>query len=477
MTAESLEGMDSVFVTLDTPNAPLHVGMVLELVPTSDTTVDPKKRFDEIKLQIESRLGRIDVLRRRIVRVPFDLGSPIAVEDPDFDFGSHVVRRAVTSPGGPKELEALVARIMARPLAPDRPMWEISVIEGLESGRTGVLAKIHHALADGVSGVSVFAELFDLEQQPSTEIVAIEAEIVPPIPTPLEMLARSSSEVLRRPAAILEAMGTTLEHVAGRVDSVFAEIATAAPTLLAAPKTSLSGTVSHGRNFERVCLSLPAVKEVSKECGGTVTDFALTIVGGAARRLLEHRGESLDKELIAFIPVNIRAPGTEGELGNKISARLAPLATLIEDPHERLATLVARSKVIKEGGVSQNDFLSEVANAVGPAMASAAGKVIDAFGLFEMLPNVANLVLSSVPGPPVPLWCSGQQIVRASPMGPLMFNQALNITLLGYCDSLEFGILGCSKKVPDAALLRELVEDEATLLVGKKSAHFRASTA
>ena len=156
---------------------------------------------------------------------------------------------------------------------------------------------------------------------------------------------------------------------------------------------------------------------------------------------------------------------------------MAPLATLIEDPHERLATLVARSKVIKEGGVSQNDFLSEVANAVGPAMASAAGKVIDAFGLFEMLPNVANLVLSSVPGPPVPLWCSGQQIVRASPMGPLMFNQALNITLLGYCDSLEFGILGCSKKVPDAALLRELVEDEATLLVGKKSAHFRASTA
>jgi WS/DGAT/MGAT family acyltransferase len=469
--------MDSVFITMDSANAPLHVGIVLELEPNESTTQNPSKRFEEIRATIETRLGSLEVLRRRIVRVPFDLGPPIIVDDPDFDISFHVVRRAIASPGGPAELEALVARIMARPLAPDRPMWEISVIEGLENGRTAVLAKIHHALADGVAGVSVFSELFDLEQEHVREIIEVDETPASPIPSPLEMLARSSSEVLRRPAAMLEAIGTGLEHFADRVDGLFSEITSTSPPLFAAPRTPFSGTVSHGRNFERFFLSLSEVKAVTHEHGGTVTDFAVTIVGGAMRRLLEHRGEPIDSDLVAFMPVNIRTPGTEGELGNRISARLVPMASTIVNPSERLTVIAAQTRALRETGAPESDILTEAANAMGPALASAAGKLVDAFELFDLLPPVANVVVSSVPGPPFPLWCSGDKIVRASPMGPLMFNQALNITLLGYCDSLEFGILACSRKVPDAALLKELMEDEAILLIESGIAEVRASSA
>ena len=162
MTAEALTALDSVFVTMDSANAPLHIGIVLELEHRASTPADPIDRFAEIRQHIEDRLGNVAVLRRRILRVPFDLGPPVLVDDPDFDIDFHVVRRAVPSPGGPRELEALIARVMARSLAPDRPLWEISVLEGMANGGHALLAKVHHSLADGVSGVTVFAGLFDL---------------------------------------------------------------------------------------------------------------------------------------------------------------------------------------------------------------------------------------------------------------------------------------------------------------------------
>ena len=473
MTAEALTALDSVFVTMDSANAPLHIGIVLELEHRASTTADPIDRFAEIRQHIEDRLGNVAVLRRRILRVPFDLGPPVLVDDPDFDIDFHVVRRAVPSPGGPRELEALIARVMARSLAPDRPLWEISVLEGMANGGHALLAKVHHSLADGVSGVTVFAGLFDLGPDAVAPPQSEAVEDAPPLPSPIELLARSSSELLRRPGAILEALGSSLERLAGKVDEFTGatessgEEAPSGPTLLDAPRTNLSGTVSYARKFERFCLDLTDVKEATRPYGGTVTDFAMTVVGGALRELLEQRGESVDRDLICFTPVNIRVPGTEGELGNMISGKLDPLLIEISDPFERLVALSERGREIRSAGERPADFINELAEAAGPAVASFAGRVISAFDLFELLPNVANVIISSVQGPPMPLWCAGEQIVRASPMGPLMFNQALNITLLGYAGTLEFGILACAKKVPDSELLCELLQREAVILLGR----------
>ena len=167
MMPEALDALDAVFVTMDAPNAPLHIGALIELSPPEGEPEDPQVLYDRIRGRIEERLSGIAVLRRRVVRVPFDLGQPLLVDDPEFDLSFHIIRRAVPAPGSAAEVEALVGRIMAVPLAPDRPLWELNVIEGLEDGRTALLVKIHHALADGVSGVAVFAGLFDLEPNPS----------------------------------------------------------------------------------------------------------------------------------------------------------------------------------------------------------------------------------------------------------------------------------------------------------------------
>ncbi len=470
MNSEALGALDSVFVTMDAANAPLHMGAVVELGAPADPDRDAQVRFEEISQRIEDRLSTIAILRRRVIRVPFDLGQPILVDDPEFDLSFHVVRRAVPSPGSAVELEALVARIMATPLAPDRPLWEISVVEGLEGGRTALVIKLHHALSDGVAGVTEFAGLFDLEASPGPVEVPPAPEPAGPIPSALDMLTRSSSELLRRPGAILEAIGSSLERLAERVDEVMgATEGSGAPShgagLLDAPQTALSGTISHARRFVRLHLSLPAVKEAARRHSGTVTDFAVSITGGALRRLLSERDQAPGQDLVAFVPVNIRVPGTTGELGNRISARLVPLDSEVLDPLERLDAVVKRSASAKACAEPASDPVNDMAEAAGPALASLAGKVVSAFELFDHLPSGANVIISSVPGPPVPLYCAGERIERVAPIGPLMFNQGINVTLMSYCDYLELGVLACARRVPDIDRFRELLEEEAAAIL------------
>ena len=473
MSIEPLSGLDSVFVTMDSANAPLHVGMAFELEPNPAEVLTSLERFERIRTTIEERLSHIGVLRRRVLRVPFDLGPPVLVEDPDFDISFHVVRRAVPAPGGPRELDELIARIMARPLVPDRPLWEISVIEGLAHGHKALLVKVHHALADGVAGVTVFAELFDLGPEGRDVPVYEETEAPPALPSPVELLAKSSSEILRRPGAFLEALGSSLERLAGKVDEIVGVAQPEPPTdaislgsLFDAPTTPLSGTVSYARRFERFSLDLAAVRVVAKRHGATVTDFAMTMLGGALRDMLEVRGELPEKDLVAFVPVSLRPAGSEGDLGNQISGRLVALNSGIEDPFARLTAVAEAGRQSRNAPEPPSDLLNEIADIAGPALASLAGHVISAFDVFEHVPSVANVILSSVPGPPVPLWCAGERMVRASPMGPLMFNQSLNVTVLGYGDSLEFGLLACARKVPDLEILKMFLEQEAIRLLG-----------
>jgi diacylglycerol O-acyltransferase len=164
--------------------------------------------------------------------------------------------------------------------------------------------------------------------------------------------------------------------------------------------------------------------------------------------------------------VNLRPAGTEKDLGNHVSGRLVALNTTVDDPFARLEAMAEAGRQSRNAPEPQGDLLNEIADVAGPALASLAGHVISAFDVFEHVPSVANVILSSVPGPPVPLWCAGERMVRASPMGPLMFNQSLNVTVLGYGNSLEFGLLACARKVPDLEILKMFLEQEALRLLG-----------
>jgi WS/DGAT/MGAT family acyltransferase len=465
-----LDPLDSAFITLESPGAPLHIAAILELDPPEGEPVDGVTTYEQIKGLVASRLHEIPVLTKRILRVPFDLAWPVWAEDPQFDIDEHVLRRACPSPGGEAELDALVGRIMATELPPDRPLWELSVVEGLAHGRTACILKVHHALADGVSGAATFAGLFDISPdiRPSVARTSDVDTVDEPLPTPLELLGRTAGELLRRPQAFLEALTTGIEQAAAVVERAMRPPEPGvdpSPSMLAAAKTSLNGSPSHARRFGRLHLDLAEVKSCSKRHGATVTDFVMCTVGGALRRLLDERGEVLERDLIAFMPVNVRREGAEGELGNRISAQLVALGAHLVNPEERLAVLAAASRKRKEQRSDSSKMLMNLAAAVGPAFASVAGRTLYDLELFNDLPPVANVTISSVPGPPIPLWVAGRRVATAAPLGPLMGGIALNITVLGYGGLLEYGILACAKKLPDLSGLRDLLEDEANLLL------------
>jgi diacylglycerol O-acyltransferase / wax synthase len=467
---DALDPLDSAFITLESPGAPLHIAAILELDHPKNGPADPIATFEEVKALVSSRLHEIPKLTKRILRVPFDLAWPVWVEDPEFDIDEHVLRRSCPSPGGEAELDALVGRIMATELPPDRPLWELSVVEGLTDGRTGLILKIHHALADGVSGAATFAGLFDISEhvrQPSP--IDEHAIVLPvPLPTPLELLGRTAGELLRRPQALLEAIGSGIEQAAAVVERAMRppEGDGISPTsLLAAAKTSLNGNPSHARRYARLHLDLAEVKEAARRRGATVTDFAMCTVGGALRRLLESRGEPIDRDLVAFMPVNVRREGAEGDLGNRISAVLVALHATEHDSEARLAALRDESRARKVTDAQSPRMLMNLAAAVGPTIASMAGNTLYDLELFNDLPPIANVTVSSVPGPPVPLWMAGRRVASAAPLGPLMGGIALNITVLGFGGFLEYGVLACAKRLPDLTPLRDLLEDEAGLLL------------
>src|SRR5580692_10405756 len=212
MVMRPLEGMDAAFLSLETPTTPMHVGIVLVLDPPEGrrSLFSPSTRYTQIRRVIEQRLHLVEQMRQRAIRVPFGLHHPVWVDDPDFELDDHFTRASLPSPGGKAELDAFVASVMSRRLDPDRPLWEMYVVEGLAGERTALIAKVHHAILDGVSGASVLAAFLDLT--PRTRIVELPPEWDPaPLPSNTQMLRHAASSLTRQPGSALSTLQAGVE--------------------------------------------------------------------------------------------------------------------------------------------------------------------------------------------------------------------------------------------------------------------------
>ena len=210
-----LTGMDAAFLSLETPTTPMHVGVVLVLDPPEGrrSLFSPSTRYAQIRRVIEQRLHLVPPLRQRAIRVPFGLHHPVWVDDPDFEMDDHLMRASVPSPGAKAELDAFVAAVMSRPLDPDRPLWEMYIVEGLEHGRSALIAKVHHSILDGVSGASVLAAFLDLN--PRSRVVPLHPAWNPdPLPSNASMLRHAASSLARQPGETLSTLQAGVEAVA-----------------------------------------------------------------------------------------------------------------------------------------------------------------------------------------------------------------------------------------------------------------------
>jgi WS/DGAT/MGAT family acyltransferase len=469
-----LDPLDSAFVLLEVAGSAMNIGAVIELEPGEPS--DAEKRFELIRDNVASRIHEIPIFTQRLVRAPFDMTWPILVPEERFDIDRHVVRVVVPSPGSPQQFDALVSEFFSRPLIPSRPLWQLLVIEGLQGGHAALALKVHHALADGVSGAEAFANLFDISPEVRDPAPLNEPEdgAAAVVTSSMGLLRQGLGKIRRHPAIIIESVRSWVARSYETVRAVFRvavdrgrhRSASDQPSIFEARRTSLNGAAGVEKTFHRVRVPLADVKRAAKSRGASVTDFVMATSSGALRRLLDDRGEALRKDLVAFVPINVRKEGALSDLGNQISGMLVRLHTDIKDPEERLAAIAKDSRATVSNQREHNaKVLQNIPRVLGPMALSFGGKMVSAFELMNRLPPIANLMVSSVPGPPIPLWMSGYRVASAAPVGPLIGSISLNITVLGFEENLEFGLLGCADQMPDLATLRDYILEEANELI------------
>lgn len=397
-------------------------------------------RFEALLDHVDARLALVPRFRQRIRRTPLNLDNPVWADDSRFDLRWHVRRAALPKPGGMGELRELVGRVMSEPLDFTRPLWQLYLVEGLERGRFALVNKTHHALVDGVAAIDVGTIVLD----PSPDGAEIELPAErwePDEPSPEMLFVRAASDRIRAPllAAGRAARGALQmpRSTAGRVvrtSQSFAKLAASGPTV---PRTFLNEEIGRDRRVAFAHTELDALKAARGTGDATVNDVILAIATAALRRLFERRGERIPEQIVALVPMSVRRPNEDLELGNRLATLLVALPIRERDPITRLHRIHRETTRMKES-----------------EQAAAASLIIEATGwtpptINRVLagamsrPLVFNLVVSNVPGPQAPFYLLGRRLEAIYPFVPLSpQNHALSIGVLSYDGGVFFGIAG-----------------------------------
>jgi diacylglycerol O-acyltransferase / wax synthase len=451
-----LTGLDASFLYMETPNNHMHVGAVYVFDPAGDPEACS---FESVKAVVESRLHLLPPFRWRLVDVPFGLHHPLWVNDPDFDIEYHIRRNALPKPGGPIELAEHAARFMARPLDRTRPLWEMEIVEGLAGGRVAMITKTHHAAIDGASGAELTLALLDVTQVPPVVVPPEKSFEADRIPTDVETLAYAMKSLTQQPTELVKAVRRTAE-VALNLRKRSSEGTPAPATPFNAPRTSFNVPITPHRKFAYTQFSLADVKVIRAALGGTVNDVVLAVCASALRRFLLDGNELPVEPLIAMVPMSVRSTDQQGAMGNRVSQLLVRLATDEPDPIKRLESIKGETKLAKEQiNAIGADTLSNWAEFAAPAVAARAARLYSSMGLANRHKPIYNVTISNVPGPQVPLYCTGAKLVEWYPMGPIFDGIGLNMTVMSYLGVVYVGLLACRETVAGLWDLAEYMTD------------------
>ena len=462
MQPEQLTGLDALFAYAETARTPMHIGACAIYDPS--TAPGGAVRFKDILRFVEERLHRAKTFRQKLKEVPLGVDHPYWIDDADFDIEFHIRHIALPHPGDWRQLCIQVARLHARQLDLAKPLWEFTVIEGLDNipnvpkGSYAIVSKVHHCAIDGASGVDISEAIHSLEPEDVVE------EFVEPWtprrqPGNLELLTRAnvnnamkpfhSLNVARRmaPGALKFASGITRGEI---------KLLGARP-----PRTRFNGNVSGHRVVEGVIFDLADVKKIRQRIpGSTVNDVMLAVVGGGLRNYLKAKDELPKESLIAMAPVSVRSKTEKGALGNQVSALSIPLGSHIADPlarlhftHDAAANQKAMSNAVGAREMSE-------ASKLAPAMISGvATRLYSRLGLANRLSPMFNTVVTNVPGPQVPLYMAGARMVASYGIGPVMDSMGLFHAVTSYCGKICISVTACREMLPDPAFYKECLQE------------------
>ena len=478
---QQLSGLDSSFLTLETSNQHMHVGGVVILDPS---TAKERFTFQTLRRLIEERIHLVPTFRRKLVQVPFNIDFPYWIDDPAFDLDFHLHHVAVPAPGDLRQLGALIARIIGRPLDRNHPLWETYFIEGLGDipeigpGKVALVSKFHHAAIDGASGAEILASLIDLTPE-VRQVPPPERPFAPgPPPNELGLLLDGLGAAARRPyrmaasvpqlARIAMAMRRKKSRSADSgADSGADELdlPKVAPLPLTAPRTPFNVTITPHRRFAALNISLARTKAIKRRMGCKLNDVILAVVSGALRRYLAGHGQLPDRPLISLCPISVRSDGEKRSAGNKVSLMRVSLATDVADPVERLRCIVASTRKGKSnhktiGARALQDWTSFST----PSVAALAARLVARARIADRMNPLFNVVVTNVPGAPIPIYLGGARMIANYGTAPIIDGVGLMIVVQSYMDRIDFGLTVCKEAVPDVWSLALALRDSVAEL-------------
>lgn len=461
---EALTGLDGAFLNLETLATPMHVGSLHTFELPAGYTGD---FFADVRMLLSQRM--VPVLRRRLGAMPLQLANPVWL-DGEVDLEQHIERIHIPAPGGRAELESVVANLHADLLNRTRPLWMMYVLDGLASGERAYYFKIHHAMLDGQAGSALAAALFDTaphvlvaDHQPSkprastarpgtlklvaaafrhdaTQYVKLVREL-PGVLRTLTGLVRSSGA--RQPAADSHAARTGSGDKDRNHRMAFG------------PRTAFNVAITRERGFAAESVSLAEVKGMAAATGSTVNDVVLTLCGGALRRYLARHHSLPRKSLIASMPISLRDKGDTG-FHTKATLSLVSLATHLKDPLKRLQAVRGNTSATKSVARRAKSVIPTDFPSIGvPWLIGALAGLYGRGGVSEVLPPLANVLISNVPGPTAPLYVGQARMTGYWPLSIVEHGVGLNITLMSYAGQVYLGFTVARCAVPDVRLLAD----------------------
>ncbi len=459
---EQLSGLDAIFLHAESSRTPMHIGACAIYDPSS--APNGEVRLKDILKFVEDRRHRAKTFCQKLKQVPLDFDRPYWVDDDDFDIEFHIRHIALPQPGDWRQLCIQIARLHARQLDLSKPLWEFTVIEGLDNipdvpkGSYAIVSKVHHCAIDGASGVQISEAIHSLgpeDEVRSDEPARPKSRSVGSI----ELIARANFNNLVKPFQALMHAGRmapgALKYAAGLTRD---DLKLFGSTV---PRTRFNGTVSGQRVFEGVAFTLDDIKKIRQPMQGvTVNDVMLSVVGGALHKYLQSKNDLPEDSLVAMAPVSVRSTSEKGAMGNEVSALSIAIGTHIADPLDRLR--FTHEKAMKSKEISKAVGAREISEVskLAPAMISGiATRLYSRLGLANQLSPMFNTVVTNIPGPPVSLYMAGARMVRSFGLGPVMDSMGLFHAVTSYCGEICIAVTACRDMLPDPAFYAECLQE------------------
>ncbi|MBL8329219.1 MAG: wax ester/triacylglycerol synthase family O-acyltransferase [Rubrivivax sp.] len=467
MSMKQLSGLDATFLYLETPEMPMHVG-ALHLLELPEGY---KGRYvKDLRRHLQARMPATPALRRRLWWMPLNLANPAWVDaEPDLD--EHVVEiRLGKDETRGKDALSLMEGVIARqhPILLDRnkPLWKFHVVEGLPAApngrkQVGVYSQLHHAAVDGQAAVALANVILDVSPQPreieirpSKRVKTFKLDMVEMLRGALATEAAQVARIVRELPSTVGTLAGAAKLVIGR-SSLLGNAPQGPGNLTLAPTTPMNASVTTGRAFGAVSLPLKEMKFLARAHEATLNDLVLMLVSTALRRHLGKHKHLPRKSLVAAVPISLRDAGDTAS-DNQASMSLISLGTHIADPRKRLQHIVAASKAMKAAMGSVKSILPTDFPSIGvPWLMEAAANLYGKAKVAERIPQVANVVISNVPGPQVPLYLAGARVLTNYPASIVVHGMGLNVTVQSFDQSMDFGLMADARAMPDVKDLAE----------------------